>query len=190
MLQLKDNPFITYSSITGEQGLTSADWSQPWRVAYCKPRQEKAFATQLVRLKITYFLPMVERSSVSGGSKRRNMYVVFPSYVFFAGDEHVRVAALKTDRLVTLVDVPEAAQDQLRRELKAVEAALRVAPKSIEFQSQPARGTKLTCTNGPLAGMDGILVNGSDRQKLWLGIAAIGGGVTIDWPNGIPQHTK
>lgn len=188
-MQLKDNPSIAYSAATGQQALTAEDWRQTWRVAYCKPRQEKAFATQLVRLKITYFLPMVERCAFSGGRKRPNMYVLFPSYVFFAGDEHVRLTALQTDRLVTLVEVPDAAQAQLQRELKAVEAALRVAPQSMEFQSQPARGTKLTCTDGPLAGMDGVLVNGTDRRKLWLGIAAIGGGVTIDWPNGLSQRT-
>ena len=179
LLQSKENPPIAFSAATGQASLSGTDWSLHWRVAYCKPRQEKAFAAQLIHLDITYFLPMVERESFSGGRRRRNMYPLFPSYVFFAGDENVRLMALKTERLVTLVAVPEAAQDQLRRELKSIDAALRASPNSIEFQTQSGHGSKVTYADGPLAGIEGVLVDGANGQRLWLGISAIGGGVTI-----------
>jgi hypothetical protein len=181
-LRLQDNPPVSFSAITGRRELGNAEWSLNWRVAYCKPRQEKAFAAQLVRLRITYFLPMVERAVFSGGSSRRNMYPVFPSYVFFAGDEEVRLAALRTDRLVNLVEVPEAGQGQLRQELKAIVSALNVSPESIEFHHKTENGRKVTCADGPLNGIEGVLVDGNDRKRLWLGISAIGGGVMIDLP--------
>jgi hypothetical protein len=179
---LQDNPPVSFSAITGRLVLGNAEWLLHWRVAYCKPRQEKAFAAQLVRLRITYFLPMVERAVFSGGSRRRNMYPVFPSYVFFAGDEEVRLAALRTDRLVNLVEVPEAGQGQLRQELKAIVSALDASPESIEFHNKIDNGRKVTCTDGPLHGIEGVLVDDNDRKRLWLGISAIGGGVMIDLP--------
>ena len=179
-MRLYENPPIAFSAATGKLALNDADWNLHWRAGYCKPRQEKAFAAELRLLGITYFLPMVERSK----NHRRNMYPLFASYVFFAGDEDVRLAALKTDRLVSVVHVSEAAQHQFRQELKSIETALRASPRMMQLQTQLAQGCKVTYSDGPLAGIQGILFDGTDGKQLWLGVSAIGGGVTIPLPNG------
>src|SRR6185503_15865927 len=104
-----------------------------WGAAYCRPRQEKALAWDLMRLQITYFLPMVLRETSSGGRRRRNMYPLFPSYVFFAGDEQERLRLLKTERVVRLIDVAGAEQCQFRQEITALKTAIECCSDSIEL---------------------------------------------------------
>jgi len=77
MLKISENPPIlppevkTVSELTGQ-----------WWVAHTKSRFEKAFAWDLLRRGIGYFLPLVERVRVSGGRHRRVLAPLFPSYVF------------------------------------------------------------------------------------------------------------
>ena len=92
-----------------------------WTAVYCKPRQEKALANDLVRKEIAYFLPMVLRETTSGGRRRRNLYPLFPSYLFFAGGEAERLAVLKTDRTVRLIEIGDAEQPRFRQEIAALE---------------------------------------------------------------------
>ena len=177
-----DNPPIAFSRFTGKTELTPADWQLDWRVAYCFPRQEKLFATQLWKLGITFLFPMVERELFSGGRRRRSLIPVFPSYVFFAGDVETRLAAQKTNRICSLIEPSPAAQPKLRQELRAIEAALRASPDSMSFHDHNGSGPNVTVSDGPLAGIEGVLIDKEDGRKLWLGISAIGGGIVIDMP--------
>src|ERR1051326_5527933 len=100
MLRLKDNPPMAWPA---ERPVT--ELAGRWTVAYCKPRQEKALAWDLTRREVSYFLPMVLRETSSGGRRRRNLYPLFPSYLFFVGDEPERISVLKTDRVARLIEV-------------------------------------------------------------------------------------
>ena len=102
-------------------------------MAYCKPRQEKALAWDLCRRDVNYFLPMVLRETSSGGRRRRNLYPLFPSYLFFAGDELDRLAVLKTERVVRLIEISDAEQPRFRGEIASLETALVRAPESLEL---------------------------------------------------------
>src|SRR5688572_11411870 len=98
MLQLKDNPPSIWPADALDQLPLGA-----WVAAYCRPRQEKALAWDLYKKGVAYFLPMVLRETSSGGRRRRNLYPLFPSYLFIAGREEDRVAGLKTDRIVQII---------------------------------------------------------------------------------------
>jgi uncharacterized protein YdhG (YjbR/CyaY superfamily) len=75
----------------------------------------------------------VLRETSSGGRRRRNLYPLFPSYLFFAGDELERLAVLRTERVVRLIEISEAEQARFRGEIAALETALVSAPESIEL---------------------------------------------------------
>src|SRR5690349_8279790 len=77
MLKFSDNPAVLYP-----QSATIADLNGRWSVVHTKPRAEKAFARDLADRNVAYFLPMIEKSTFSGGRKRRGMMALFPSYVF------------------------------------------------------------------------------------------------------------
>jgi transcription antitermination factor NusG len=180
MLQLNQNPPMASSGPTGGGSLELRDWNQPWMVAYCKPRQEKALAWDLHRRRITYFLPMVLRETSSGGRRRRNLYPLFPSYIFVAAGEAERLAVLKTDRTVRLIEVDLAEQDSLQRELFALETALRIDPKSLELYPRLAIGSRVLVKAGPLKGIEGVVLQFGHKRKLWLGVTALGIGATVE----------
>src|ERR1700733_5277722 len=94
MLHPSDNPPI----LNPEGGIIAAP-GQRWFVAHTKARFEKIFAWDLHAKHIAYFLPLIDRLSVSGGKKRKSLIPLFPSYVFFRGDEMGRYAHTTTGRL-------------------------------------------------------------------------------------------
>jgi transcription antitermination factor NusG len=180
MLQLTQNPAIAYSALAREELLTERDWSQPWTVAYCKPRQEKALAGELRTLGHSYFLPMVLRVTTSGGRRRRNLYPLFASYIFLPSDEAARLAALRTERVVRFVEVDDAQQPTFRCEIAALEAALRTCPETVELYQSLAVGTRVRVKSGALKNVEGVVLQHEQRHKLWLGVTALGVGATVE----------
>jgi transcription antitermination factor NusG len=180
MLQLDQNPPMACLGRAGGGELEPDDWDRPWMVAYCKPRQEKALAWELHRRRVAYFLPMVLRQTSSGGRRRRNLYPLFPSYIFVAAGEAERLSVLKTERTVRLIDVEPAQQGALRRELMAIETALRVAPQSLELYPRLAIGARVLVKAGPLKGVEGVVLQFGHKRKLWLGVSALGVGATVE----------
>jgi len=175
MIRLQDNPPMTWP----ESVLRSeAPWQ--WTVAYCKPRQEKALAWDLCRREISYFLPMVLRETSSGGRRRRNLYPLFPSYLFFAGGEAERLTILKTDRVVRLIDVSDAEQTCFRREIACLETALQCCPQSIELYPRLVPGARVRIASGPMKDVEGVVLQAQNKRRLWLGVSVLGVGATVE----------
>jgi hypothetical protein len=149
-------------------------------VAYCKPRQEKALAWDLLRQEVTYFLPMVLRETSSGGRRRRNMYPLFPSYLFFAGGDHERLQVLKTERAVRIVDISDAEQTRFRQEITSLQQALVYFPESIELYPRLVPGARARITAGPMKDVEGVVLQAGNRRKLWLGVSVLGVGATLE----------
>ena len=175
MIRLQDNPPIAWP-----EGVFGEVPPREWTAVYTKPRQEKALAWDLLQKKIPYFLPMVQRETSSGGRRRRNLYPLFPSYLFVAGDEAEQLGALKTDRAVRLVRAEPGGQPQLRRELTALETALKQFPDSLELHPRLAPGAPVRIKAGPMAGVEGVVLQVGAKHKLWLGVSCLGVGATVE----------
>src|SRR5262245_24519736 len=98
---------------------------------------------------------MVLGQTAAGGRRLGNLSPLFASYVFIAGDENSRLTALRTERLVRVIDVEPFQQDQFRRELASLELALRVSPESLELHPRITPGTRVVIKSGPMAGVEG-----------------------------------
>jgi transcription antitermination factor NusG len=175
MLSLAKNPPITWPA-DGPMSQAAQDWT----VAYCKPRQEKALGWDLCQRDVSYFLPMVMRQTSSGGRRRRNLYPLFPSYVFIAGDEAARLSALRTDRIVKFIDVGESEQTRFRRELSFIESAIRNQPESLELFPRLVKGDRVCIKTGPMKGVEGVVVKAHNKRKLLLSVSVLGVGATIE----------
>lgn len=180
VLSLNENPPVAYSGAANKPALESSDWTQRWVAVYTKPRQEKSLARDLQERRVTYFLPMVLRQTSSGGRRRKNLYPLFASYMFFAGDDAARLAVLRTERLVRVIDVDESQQEMFRRELASLELALRVAPESLELHPRVTPGTRVVIRSGPMAGVEGVVLDAGAKKKLWLGVSTLGVGATVE----------
>jgi transcription antitermination factor NusG len=175
MIRLQDNPPMAWPATT-----TVADVKGRWTVAYCKPRQEKALGWDLCRRGVNYFLPMVLRETSSGGRRRRNLYPLFPSYLFFAGDDLERLAVLKTERVVRLIEIGDAEQVRFRGEIAALETALVCCPESLELYPRLVPGALVRITAGPMKDVEGVVLQAHNKRKLWLGVSVLGVGATVE----------
>jgi len=154
-----------------------SDLTGPWWVAHTKARNEKAFAWDLYKRDIGYYLPLHERVIISGGRKRRVLKPVFPSYVFFSGEVEDRRAAMTTNRLCMTIEVKD--PDQLVRELTHFERVLAVkAPLSPVVNI--AEGKICRVTSGPLRGIEGVVVKKGNVSTFFLRVSIIPGGAMME----------
>jgi transcription antitermination factor NusG len=175
MLRLQDNPPATWPLDTVLTEIEGA-----WTVAYCKPRQEKALAWDLIDREVSYFLPLIKRETSSGGRRRRNFYPLFPSYVFFVGREQERLRVLRTDRVVRLIEISQAEQERFRDEISVLAQALESCPETVEVYPRVVPGARVRITSGPLKDVEGVVIQAENKRKLWLGVSVLGVGATVE----------
>ena len=175
MIRLQDNPPISWP-----ENVLASESTLSWTAVYCKPRQEKALARDLYQKQIPYFLPMVVKETSSGGRRRRNLYPLFPSYLFLAADEPQQLEALKTDRIVSLIRPPQGGEATFRQELTGLAVALQNFPDSLELQPRLTPGVPARIRSGPMAGIEGIVLQVGSRHKLWMGVSCLGVGATVE----------
>ncbi len=172
MLKMSDNPPILSPRI---QSVPEAEGR--WWVAHTRARFEKAFAWDLSRLKIAYFLPMMERITVSGGRKRRAMAPLFPSYVFFCGGEEERYVAMTTNRLCATIEAP--APEILAAELEAIRLALE-GKAQLDPYPFAVEGRRCRVTGGPFMGMEGVVVHRKNLTRLVLCVTMLGQNTSME----------
>ena len=148
-----------------------------WWVAHTRSRFEKAFARDLLGRGIGYFLPLVKRVRVVGGRKRRILLPLFPSYVFFCGDEESREIAMKTNRLCQTIPVTD--QDKLLSQCASIEQAL---AGGAELDPCPglAVGRRCRVTAGPFRDMEGTVIRKDGRSRIVLEISTLGLGASLE----------
>ena len=91
-----------------------------------------------------------------------------------------RLAALRTDRIVRVVEVSAAEQAGFRQEIASLEIALRQFPDSIELYPRLVPGVRVRITTGPMKDVEGIVLQAQNKRKLWLGVSVLGVGATVE----------
>jgi transcription antitermination factor NusG len=172
MLKLSENPPIISPGVLSLREMTGR-----WWVGHTRSRFEKAFAHDLLEREIGYFLPMVQRVRLSGGRKRHLMLPLFPSYVFFCGQEEARQAALNTNRLCRAIEVAD--QQAMAGQLEAIERALSGHAR-LEAYPFAALGQRCRVKTGPFVGLEGIVVRRNGLARLVLEIRILGQGAAME----------
>jgi transcription termination/antitermination protein NusG len=155
------------------------DLAGRWYVAHTRSRNEKMLAQELSCLGIFSYLPLTQRVTRSRATRRlsRSVVPVFPGYVFFNGTEDQRYAALRTNRIANILDVPN--QEQLVAELQSVQFLL-------EHTHEFALADRLNVGDwgriiaGPLAGLEGVITRLSHRMRLYMNVTILGQGVSVE----------
>ena len=172
MLKMSDNPPIlppACASVNAMQG--------DWWIAHTKARCEKAFAWDLLRRGVNYFLPMVERVTVSSGKKRRGMMPLFSSYVFFCGTEEARYAALTTDRLCQVLPVVD--RKRLVTELSQLERAV-LSGVPLDPYPQLEIGRKCRIKAGAFQGLEGVVLDRHGKRRFLLFVSILQQGASLE----------
>jgi len=172
MLKTADNPPIIYPAVESLE-----DISGRWWVAHTKARNEKAFAWNLQRMSIPYFLPMREKLTLRRGKKYRSLLPLFSGYVFFNGDEEERYKSLTTNRLSQVIEVVD--QAGFLDELSQIQQAL---ARKAQLDPHPYLKTGKRCRviTGALAGMEGILLRKRKQTRLVLQVEILGQAAAVE----------
>ncbi len=105
------------------------------------------------------------------------MSPLFPSYVFFCGDEAARHTALTTNRLCQVL--PVSSQTKLVTELSAIELVL---ASQVKLDPHPFAATGRQCRvkSGPFEGLEGVVLYRNDVTRLVLQVSFLGQGASIE----------
>lgn len=172
MLKFSDNPDILYPPTAAITELAGK-----WWVAHTKPRAEKAFAHDLADLNVAYFLPMIERTTFSGGRKRRGMLALFPSYVFINHVPHDVSDLRRNKHLVNLIAVPD--QVMLVEELSGIHTLL-AANVPLAHYPSIAAGTRVRIARGPFKDLLGTVVSAHGKTQFVLQVSLLGCGAAME----------
>jgi transcription antitermination factor NusG len=145
-------------------------------VAHTRARAEKVFAWDLLGREIGYFLPMLDRVTVSGGKKRRVLLPLFPSYVFFCGSDEDRYTAMTTNRLCQTIEVFD--QRKMIEELVAIEKAIR-GKAVLDPYPSIVEGQRCRITAGAFKGLEGIVVQRGTTSRIVLQVSILGQGAMM-----------
>lgn len=149
-----------------------------WWVAHVKPRQEKTLARDILASRGAYFLPMYEAARRNGRRRWKSTLPLFPGYVFLccAGENH-RLTALKTNRIVRLIEVPD--QKQLVDELSAIRRLLE-SHLAIDPYKSLRKGTRCRICSGLLQGVEGRVERRSGRSRFIVEVSILGQGASVE----------
>ena len=156
------------------------DLSGCWWVAHTKARFEKTFAWDLFRQNIPYFLPMMERVTISGGRKRHVLQPLFTSYVFFCGDELQRYWALTTKRLCQVIPITD--QGTFIKQISWVQQAL-AGNAELDLHPVMAVGQSCRVTRGPFEGIEGTVIQRNGKARIVLHVKMLGRGAAMEIDN-------
>jgi len=172
MLSVADNPPITFPDNTPVAAMRGT-----WWVAHTKARQEKAFAHDLMRKGVSYFLPLVERVRVIKGRKFRPLIPLFPSYVFVCLTDSERFGLFRGNRLAGTISVAD--QAGLCRELDGIQKAI-AAGAPMQSCPTPKRGQRCRIVAGPFEGIEGAVARKNGSTRLILEVRSVGQAVYLD----------
>ncbi len=153
-----------------------------WWCLHAKPRQEKAIARDLRGEGLTYYLPQaIQESRTPKGRKISSLIPLFPGYVFLYGDWNDRGAALRGNRLVSVLEVDD--QKGLESDLRQIQRMLG-SGLPIEAEPEITAGSLVRIKGGPLAGLEGRVIQRVNGDHFVAAVHFLGRGARVelrDW---------
>jgi len=150
-----------------------------WYATYTNPRHEKSVAQQMQLRQIDCFLPLY-RSVRRWKDRRKELNLpLFPGYVF------VRIPLVERLRVLTLPGVVRIVTFQGRPAPlpdSEVEALQQGFQKNVWLRPHPflRAGQRVQVRNGPMAGVEGILVRRKDKIRIVLSIELLMRSVAVE----------
>lgn len=149
-----------------------------WWCLHTKPRQEKATARDLRAHRVPFYLPqVVHEDRTPQGRKTRSVLPLFTSYLFLLGNDQDRLLALKSNRLVRVIDVTD--QDAIGHDLRQIHQMLASGLAVVPEPVVPV-GARVRIVSGPLTGLEGTVVKRGKRDQFVAVVHFLGSGATVD----------
>jgi transcription antitermination factor NusG len=175
------NPLLFPAELlrAGSSGQEALEW---WLV-HTKPRQEKKFAEEMRSWGIAHYVPVTYCKSVTRGRDRYAWLPLFSGYAFLKCNSDQRLLALKTNRLVTIhpVSDPFLLERQLATLADLIDKGI-----PLRVEERLVAGREVEVKAGTLKGKRGIVIRRGGKTRLFVAIAELLGGVSLELE--IEQH--
>lgn len=150
-----------------------------WYAAYTSANHEKRVAAQFEGRGVQHFLPLYQTVHRWKDRRMRLELPLFPSYIFVHLPLRDRLRVLEVPGVARLVGFGDYAAPLPAEEIEMLRNGL-----SQELNAQPhpylMAGRRVRITNGPLAGMEGILMRRKNNFRLILSINLIMRSIAVD----------
>jgi len=120
---------------------------------------------------------MYEAMRRSRGRKWKSTLPLFPGYVFLCCHEENRLAALKTNRIVKMIPVPD--QEQLVGELSSIKRLLDMGV-AIDPHAELKKGVRCKIHSGPMQGLQGQVKRRKGRARFVVQVSILGQGASME----------
>lgn len=148
-----------------------------WWAVYTKVRQEKAFARDLLRHKIPFYLPIVKKTLTYGRRKVLSRVPLFGGYVFMFGSDDERGISLTTSRVSRILSVAD--PEKLRSDLRQLQELITLGvPLTIESRLAPGRRVRIR--RGPFEGLEGTVVGRRGQMRLIVHVDFLQQGASVE----------
>lgn len=158
---------------------------QRWYCVHTLPRAESKALEHLQRQGYECFLPRLQRRLLRGGRRQNVLEALFPRYLFLRADAEITsLAPVRSTRgavgLVRTAGLPATVPDDFIERLRddADADGLIALP---ERRLLP--GERVTITDGPLAGLQGIYTQTQSEQRALVLLEILGGVQTAVLPH-------
>jgi transcription antitermination factor NusG len=148
-----------------------------WWLVRTKSRMEKALATELDRLNIGFYLPLLNTRRCYGGRRSEVRLPLFPGYLFLCGDEEARYATLTTHRAAQIIEVTD--QERLKRELRQI-YRVTASEEPVDLYPGLQTGRRCRITQGSLQGIEGVVIRRHGHCRIYLGVEVLGQSVEVE----------
>lgn len=167
-----------HESILAAESIAS---DERWCVVHTRPRNEKALAGELERLSIPFYLPLHQRTTRSRSTGRRHQSIVpvFSGYLFVRATPDQRYRALRTQRIVNLIEVAD--QVRLVRELRQIEKVLQ-SPSAFQWHKRLQAGDWVRVIAGTLMGLEGVVYKRLTKSRVVLNVNTLGQSISVEIP--------
>ena len=161
----------------------------PWFVAHTRSRQEKALARQLLPLEVSFYLPLSEKVTRRQGRTFTSHLPLFPGYLFLRGSTGERIAALRSNLIVRILEVAD--QSLLDEELRSLRM-LQLAGASFSPFASFAPGDPVQVTSGPFMGCPATVLRQHGQWRLVVSVSILQRSVAVelDRASVTPASTK
>jgi transcription antitermination factor NusG len=174
---MSEAPF--YPLQTGDGILGAADSETYWYAVYTRSRHEMMVKRQLDGKSIPNFLPLYSKLSQWKDRKKEIQLPLFPGYIFVRILIENRLDILKTMGVVYFVGDGSSPPPISEDSINSIQSFLR---QGLKCDPHPYLkiGNRVRITDGPLNGIEGILVRKKNRTLLVVSVDLIQRSVSVE----------
>ena len=153
-----------------------------WYAVYTQPNHEYKVNDRLIKKKIETFLPLIERWSQRKDRRKRIHLPLFPGYLFVRSlmDPYSHLEILKTEGVVRILESDGKPVPIPEVQILGIQTLIRNGVPIMPC-AYLKEGMKVRVVNGPLRGIEGILLKAqSQKHRLVLSVDILQQSVSVE----------